>query len=533
MRKLGKYEIIEERGRGGFSVVYRAADTTLRDRRVALKVLNAHLLADPTVVARFKQEAGVAANLDHPNIVTIYDVGEAEGWLFIAMEFVDGQALDELIEAEGTLPLERTVSILRQIAAALDHAHRQDVIHRDVKPSNILVEPAGRAVLTDFGLVKATESTMVTATGQILGTPQYMSPEQAAGEELDHRSDLYSLGVVAYQMCTGRAPFNAPSPLVVMRCHADKPPPPPRELNPRLSAEVERVLLKALAKKREERYQSAEDMVQVLAGTARAEEPAPPEKQPRRSVRQTPDTILWERDGKLMVRVPAGQFLYRDEKKEIELPEFWIDKTPVTNGEYARFVEATGHEPPEHWEGLYRRRKKPFLTGEYSRLWKPPTTSRRNTGDGLYRRRKTRPEEIADHPVVDISWRDAAAYAAWAGKRLPTEEEWEKAARGTDGREYPWGDWEEGRCNTHEAGIGGTTPVGQYSPGGDSPYGCVDMAGNVWEWTTSMWEPGSSRRVVRGGSWFRNRQGARCASRWRIPGGSFDYYGFRCVSPVS
>jgi len=200
------------------------------------------------------------------------------------------------------------------------------------------------------------------------------------------------------------------------------------------------------------------------------------------------------KDGKEMVRVPAGKFLYGDDKREVELPGFWIDRAPVTNAEYARFVAKTEHKPPKHWEG------------------------------------KTPPEEIAGHPVTFVSWHDAVAYAAWAGGRLPTEEEWEKAARGTAGREYPWGEWAEDHCNSREAGIRSTMPVGQYSPRGDSPYGCVDMAGNVWEWTASRYEPGSGDRVVRGGSWSRGRRGARCAYRGRSAPDDFYYYaGLRVV----
>jgi formylglycine-generating enzyme required for sulfatase activity len=169
----------------------------------------------------------------------------------------------------------------------------------------------------------------------------------------------------------------------------------------------------------------------------------------------------------------------------------------LTNAQYKRFVDATGYRAPRHWK------------------------------DGTY------PEGKALHPVVHVTWRDAVAYAEWAGKRLPAEEEWEKAARGTGGREYPWGDWEEGRCNTSEAGVKDTTPVGQYSPGGDSPYGCVDMAGNVWEWTTSEHEAAQGYRVLRGGSWSNSRGRARCAGRIRhYPGFSRDNVGFRCVSPV-
>jgi len=199
------------------------------------------------------------------------------------------------------------------------------------------------------------------------------------------------------------------------------------------------------------------------------------------------------RDGKEMVRVPAGKFLYGDDKREVELPEFWIDKAPVTNAEYAHFVAETGHEPPEHWKG------------------------------------RTPSQQIADHPVRFISWHDAAAYATWAGGRLPSEEEWEKAARGTDGREYPWGEWAQDHCNSMEAGIGDTTPVGQYSPQGDSPYGCVDMAGNVYEWTASDYEPSRGYRVARGGSWGPDRSCARCAFRLKGFPGYLFVLGFRMV----
>jgi len=198
------------------------------------------------------------------------------------------------------------------------------------------------------------------------------------------------------------------------------------------------------------------------------------------------------KDGKEMVRVPAGRFLYGDDKREVDLPEFWIDKAPVTNAEYARFVAETGHQPPQHWKG------------------------------------KAPPKEIADHPVVSVSWDDATAYAGWAGGRLPTEEEWEKAARGTDGREYPWGDWAQGRCNSKEAGIGGTTPVGKYSPQGDSPYGCQDCAGNVWEWTASEHE--QSSRVLRGGAFNTGGRSVRCASRiWNYADYRLKHGGFRVV----
>jgi formylglycine-generating enzyme len=191
-----------------------------------------------------------------------------------------------------------------------------------------------------------------------------------------------------------------------------------------------------------------------------------------------PDSYLDDKTGKEMVRVPAGEFLYGDDKKKLHLDEFWIAKTPVTNEEYARFVADTGHESPQHWKG------------------------------------PTPPADIANHPVIYVSWHDAKAYAAWAGMELPTEQQWEKGARGTDGREYPWGDeWRDNHCNTSEARIRKTTPVGQFSLRGDSPYGCVDMAGNVWEWTDSLYKEGENGRVLRGGSWYYNPYNARAAYR--------------------
>ncbi len=190
------------------------------------------------------------------------------------------------------------------------------------------------------------------------------------------------------------------------------------------------------------------------------------------------DAYTDEKTGLEMIHIPAGVFSYGEENQPEYLPKFWISKTPVTNLHYLRFVEATEHNPPEHWE------------------------------------RNSPKAEIADCPVVLVSWYDAKAYTDWAGMHLPTEKEWEKAARGTDGRIYPWGnEWIGGCCNTEEAGIGTTTPVGRYSPQGDSPYGCVDMAGNVWEWTASWYDHKEVSRVLRGGSWLFNQFFARAAYR--------------------
>jgi tetratricopeptide (TPR) repeat protein len=263
-KTLGKYEIIGEIGRGGFAAVYEAVDTTL-DRTVALKVLAPHLLWDPSFLERFQQEAKLAARLKHPNIVVIYEFGTLEGVVYIAMEYLGGQNLAGFIREEGALAPSRILKITSQVASALDYAHSQGLVHRDIKPSNIMVGTDDHVTVTDFGIAKAAAATALTTTGKIFGTPEYMSPEQAMGtRELDARSDNYSLGVVVYQMFTGQVPFSGETPLGVMRCHVDEPPPPPLQINPAIPPAVEAILLKALAKDREKRYQRAGDMALVL-----------------------------------------------------------------------------------------------------------------------------------------------------------------------------------------------------------------------------------------------------------------------------
>jgi len=703
IQRIGKYEILDELGRGGFAVVYRARDAQM-GRDVALKVISGSLAQEREFVERFQQEARVAASLNHSNIVPVYEFGEADGALYLAMALIgQGRTLRDLLAEQGPLLLEQALPILAQLAGALDYLHHLDppLVHRDVKPANLLLEPRREgscispsevwAVLTDFGLVRSLQaSTHLTRSGTTLGTPAYMAPEQADPEcwgEVTPLTDVYALGVVAYEMLVGRPPFVGEL-ATVLYAHANTEPLSPLEAVPdpgddraaALTADLAAVLLRALAKPAAERYPGAGEFVQALreAREARARQ----EQQQAELVhlleearqareagdwlkvqdccvqamgvdRSRPDLLtlmaeataglqregaeeavrrqralryeegeralaagdwaaavaafeevsagnpdfrqvqalfaqardereraqwydeaiahgeaqrwaeacrvwvqvlhrrvhyrdgdaagrlleavegvlkqlqtanarvkrltgeratlqarvaelearfapagdLWRnpKDGKEMVRVPAGQFLYGDDKTEVELLEFWIDKAPVTNAEYARFVAETGHEAPSHWKG------------------------------------KTSPKEIADHPVTYVSWDDATAYAGWASGRLPTEQEWEKAARGTDGREYPWGKWAKGRCNSKEAGTGGTTPVGQYSPQADSPYGCQDCAGNVWEWTASEHEQGG--RVLRGGAFDDEGGYVRCAARVGLnPYVCFRISGFRVVA---
>ena len=260
---LGKYQVRKPLGRGGMGTVYAAYDTALH-RPVAIKVLASHLAWEDAFVERFLREARTAAKLDHPNIVTIYDVGQQDSIYYLVMRQIEGDALRDIIAREGPLPPARAARILGQVASALDYAHSRGVVHRDVKPGNMLVEAGDRVTLTDFGIARAAEGTRLTATGISLGTPEYMSPEQALGQPTDGRTDVYSLGIVLYEMLTGKVPFHADTPIATLMQQAHTPPPSPRTVVSSLSTEIETVVLKALAKRPEDRYTSAGDLGRTM-----------------------------------------------------------------------------------------------------------------------------------------------------------------------------------------------------------------------------------------------------------------------------
>jgi len=262
-RAWGRFLIIEERGRGGMAVVYRAYDNILQ-RTVALKVLLPHLAANTEFTRRFEREAITAANLRHPNIVIIYDVGSHESFQYIVMEYLDGPTLHEEIQTKGSLPIDRVMPIIGQLAGALDYAHQQGLVHRDVKPANIIVGARDHITLTDFGLVKAAHMAKITGEGMASGTLKYMSPEQAMGKELDGRSDVYSLGVVVYETLSGEAPFSATTPYQVLRDLIHEPPPPLATLSSSVSARLEQVVFRALAKEPAARFATAGEFVTAL-----------------------------------------------------------------------------------------------------------------------------------------------------------------------------------------------------------------------------------------------------------------------------
>jgi beta-lactam-binding protein with PASTA domain/predicted Ser/Thr protein kinase len=262
----GRYRIMRKLGSGGMADVYLAEDEEL-GRRVAIKILNDRHANDDSFVERFRREAKNAAGLSHPNIVSIYDRGEAEGTYYIAMEYLDGRSLKELVVARGPLPIPDAIEATRQVLGALRFAHRKGVVHRDIKPHNVMADADGRLKVTDFGIARAGVSQM-TEAGSIIGTAQYLSPEQARGAAVDQRSDLYSIGIVLYEMLTGQVPFTGESPVEIAMKHLSDTPRPPSMLRPEIPPDLDMVVLRSLAKRPEDRFQTAEEMDEELQRVA-------------------------------------------------------------------------------------------------------------------------------------------------------------------------------------------------------------------------------------------------------------------------
>lgn len=262
---LGRYEIVGEIGQGAMGIVYKAKDPLI-DRVVAIKTINLGLALDEKdeYEGRFYQEAKAAGRLNHPNIVTIYDVGRSGDVAYIAMEFLYGRELRDIMNDGGTMPVEQALDIAAQVALGLSYAHEHDIVHRDIKPSNIMVVRDGHAKITDFGIARMASSSVRTQTGMVLGSPKYMSPEQVMGKALDQRSDIFSLGVMLYEMLTGQVPFNGENINAIMYQTVNAVPAPPGTMNSAVPEMANFIVAKALAKGLEDRYQNSRDFATDL-----------------------------------------------------------------------------------------------------------------------------------------------------------------------------------------------------------------------------------------------------------------------------
>jgi len=617
-REFGDFTLLEEIGRGGMGVVYKALQRPLK-RIVAVKVLPASFALSQRQIERFDREPQKVGRLQHPNVVAVLTEGQEQGVHFFAMEFVDGlnlaQELTRLradLAADSAerahLPSSRAsdyfravAETARQAADGLQHAHQHGIVHRDVKPSNLLLDKEGRLKIVDFGLARDEELGSVSQSGDLMGTPHYMSPEQARASKnkVDHRTDIYSLGVVLYELLTLQRPFEGKTSQEVIANLLHRDPPRIRKLNHRVPRDLETICLTAMAREPRERYADAaalrDDLARFLSHEAIHARPptlgarlrhfgvrhrlpiaaaalvlvggglgwrvksvlaaervyvsidapghegaivwdrvltpltpdvAAPQRlglAPVRDARVAPGLhrfVVEEPNGAFaeltrvlqvsgedyhltaflrptttltgpaqsaMVEVPAGEFVfgldisgddawppyYREQR--ISLPSFWIDRCEVSNGEYEAFVRQTGRPWPKLWPA------------DGSAGW------------------KALPERWPRLPATCVSYIDAQAYAEWAGKRLPTEWEWEKAARGTEGWKLPWQaddskGWDESAPK--RAVVGGTylksprlrlqnyldqvAPVDSF-PEGRSPFGLHHMVGNAAEWTESLW----------------------------------------------
>lgn len=711
----GRYRIDRLIASSGAVSVYGVTRLLIGDE-VAMKIRRGDHRADPLADERFRREALIAARLKHPNTVSIYDFGvTSDGLQYLVTELVEGKDLRQIIKQNGPLDPLAAAEIISQVCAALVEAHRQHLIHREIKPECIVIHSTTdslRVKVLDFGIATLHEDAVQnnTQTATILGTPQYMSPEQCLGEELDSRSDIYSLGIVLYEMLCGQVPFDAPVATAVIVQQVNQPPRSLRAINASITQPVEDVVFRALSKQRDGRPPTAAAFSRellaavhlpndpapvnptlplsvapvppvakpaaspivppiIVGNVPREREPLPitqvsgpiqhdaaavadepferesmpvthvsepihpdvatgaaepfqresmpvthvsepirsapatlaaepleresmPVTQVSEPIRSAPATLAAEplerepmpvtqvsrpihRDistlagepfdvappnrrlpliiagavGLLllvtvgvviiwsltrgttptappagaqtkvppagMAYVPGGEFkMGTDGADPLEKPAhtvvlrpFFIDIYEVTREEYANFVKATGHSPPPKW-----------INGQY-------------------------PSGTAKWPVTGVDWDDATAYAQWMGKRLPTEEEWEFAARGTDGRKYPWGnDWLNDKANVGKP-KGALTAVGSYKS--VSPFGLFDMVGNAWEWTSADWAAypggsiaggaGSNNKVIRGGSFLSTLDNATTTFRsgWPRQGArSYEETSFRCAMDV-
>jgi serine/threonine-protein kinase len=472
--RIGKYELQEYLG-GGMSHVYRSIDTVI-GRTVAVKILTDQGCADAEAKARFLQEARMAGNISHDNCLSIYDFGEDDQHHpYMVMEFLRGEDLRHAIR-DGHLPDVKTkLKVALQTARALEYIHSLKIIHRDIKPENIHITTNGVVKLMDFGIAK-TEGLSMTRTGYVLGTPYYMAPEQVLGNEITEQVDVYAYGVMLYEIFAGVKPVTGDTVERIFYSILNEPLNVEPLQQTDAPAGVAELVSKCTAKDPAQRPKGfgpvAAELEAILAALEPATAQAPPVEPPGRPAWMIPVAaflllavaaglyfLLLKPKEQLgpafaktlatptgeMLLVSAGPFQFGEKKESLILPSYYIDKTEVSNRAYADFCKTTGRALPDAF-----------------------------------------PQDKPDLPVVNVTILDAKDFAAWAKKRLPNAREWEKAARGSDGRLYPWGnDADASRANVKSSAL---RPVNDF-PGGASPAGALQMVGNAWELVEELRNP--------------------------------------------
>ncbi len=609
-RLVGGCRIVRLLGQGGMGEVYLAEHLPLQ-KPVALKILPP-ALASKERVDRFFKEARVCSRIEHPNVVVIHDVGEQDGLYYIVMQYVRGRNLTELLLAQGgPLPVRSALRLIELAGRGLHAVHSQGLVHRDIKPSNIMLSQDSRVLLMDFGLVREELDSSLTQTGQLVGTPSFMSPEQCRGKPLDRRSDIYCLGSTLYCLLSGEPPFKGTLQEILTQIASGQRLRPVHHFNRDVPPEVSDLVAKAMAPRPEDRFATASAMVRQLKTTLRAlqlkststwktaeisgsaietqpvlelpVELLPLEttweslrrrlpmiggvaglaafllmvalllhfwagsasrkpdrtsttsssrKQPSVSTQGASSGGLPDMSNMVFIEKGYAQLGISDVKltshfesipalrrsdlsKQLSLlqarelasmepqrrafvPGFWIDKHEVTNAEYGRFLEATDYEDPEGWEG------------------------------------REPPPGREDHPVRNIRHRDAEAYAKWAGKKLPTREQWMRAFRGDTDWLFPWGDqFDPSRANVLEnPGFPASTSRVTATPGDKSLFGVFNMVGNVCEYLREQVTlEGQAVDVAKGASFGQRGQGEGVGPMSTLVqrGGADRRLGFRCV----
>jgi serine/threonine protein kinase len=574
-----RYKIISRLGEGAMGEVYRASDEQT-GQQVAVKILARQLITNPDLIQRFRREAETLRKLDHPNIVKFLDTFEYEGQYVIVMEYLPGGSLHDLIKKEP-IPIEIARGITLELCDALIRSHHLNIIHRDIKPENVLLTEDGKPKLADFGVARLSEGTRMTRSGVQVGTPFYMSPEAWEGKTLDPQADIWSLGVMLFEMLAGQVPFGGDTSASVMNKVLTTTPPDLKKIRADVPSGLIKIVSRMLTRDKQRRYQT---MREVAVDLERGRPPnsssvilpqpgklvigiglllilllgawlgwsnfRPGGSTPTRAQVNLADPLQTEsvtltipptvpidtgstktsqQDGMVLVSVSAGDFIMgsspkmqadmlalceqcdptsitdQSPQRSISLDAFWIYRTEVTLAQFQNFVESQNYRTSAEKKGsslVFDRAINKYVT-------KPGASWLKPDGNPID------VDRYANYPVTQVSWQDARAYCSWAGGRLPTEAEWEKAARGVDGRFFPWGN---ARPNDQllNYDLVNDRPVSVMSyPDGASPFGAFDMAGNVWEWVNDWYaesyNAGETRNptgplsgdghVMRGGSW--------------------------------